>query len=199
MGRFCGLPWPAGLVFSGGLAVDSATSAEPPGERGGHFDAMIGLANVYQWLLAAAVFVLLLILLVLGSSVRAFYRWRQLRRMGALLSFNTYMALRWQGVDVVAVAAAYATAHSLGQPVPVDDWVSFAVLGVDVVNLAAALGAASKGGLEVNFGQLGAAALAGYDPIAVVQEAQRRGLKCFGATELAQVPDWQLTRRDRPA
>ena len=146
------------------------------------------------WLYTLGIFLLLAAGLLLLAMMGAIRLWQKLRQMGTPLPLGRFLLLRWRGVDVLAVTAAYWSAGTMGQNIPLEDWVSFAAIGVDVVNLAGALGAAGKLGIQTSLGTLGAAALAGYDPLAIVQEAARRRLPAITATELTQLPTWNLPR-----
>jgi hypothetical protein len=78
-------------------------------------------------------------------------------------------------------------------------WVSFAVLRVDVVRLASALAWAKEHRVETTIGALGAAALAGYDPLDVAQAAFAREVGSFTNEHLTQLDTWGLKRGKKPA
>jgi uncharacterized protein YqfA (UPF0365 family) len=145
-------------------------------------------------LLWFGVFLAALLLWTLG---RGTLRWILLRRGGTSLGFRQYMSLRWQGVDIEAVAKAQQVALRIGRPASAGIWLGLKVLGVDVAKLADALEAAQQAGVQVTAGQLGVAALAGYDPAEVVQAALDRGIAQLTERHLAQLASWGLKRGDR--
>ena len=154
------------------------------------------LAN---WRFTFGLFACLVAVLIVFALIRALGRWWILRRKGTPLPLRTYLALRWRGVPVPPIAAAHWVSRKLGYEISLDVWTSFALLRVDVVKLAAALAAATKWEIDTSIGQLGAAAMAGYDPLEVIRAAHDRGLTEFTGEHLNQISKWELTRSDDPA
>jgi len=152
----------------------------------------------FNWPLTGGVFLAALVVAGLFLTARSIWRWKKLRRLGAPISYRLYVSLTWRGVKVPPIAAAHWAAKTLGYEVDLDLWVSFALLRVDVVKVASALAAADACGLGTSAAQLGAAALAGYDPAEVVQAAHERNLKEFTAKDLGELNAWGLSRSDKP-
>jgi hypothetical protein len=142
--------------------------------------------------IAAGVFIII-------AMLRAAWGWSKIARLRTPMSFRRYLRLRWGGVNVLAVAAADWAARVSGWDVDLELWVSFAVLRVDVVRLAAALAWAKEHHVETTIGALGAAALAGYDPLDVAQAAFARELGTFTNDDLTQLDTWKLERGKKPA
>jgi hypothetical protein len=117
-------------------------------------------------------------LLIIVAMVRAAWGWSKISRLRTPMTFRRYLRLRWQGVNVLAVAAADWAARVSGWDVDLELWVSFAVLRVDA---------------------LGAAALAGYDPLDVAQAAFAREVGSFTNEHLTQLDTWGLKRGKKPA
>jgi len=151
-----------------------------------------------DWSATGELFAVLLGILVALYMARALGAWWMLRRKGTPLPLRTYLQLRWRGVPIVPIAAAHWVAVKLGYEIPLTVWIGFAMLRVDVVKLAAALAAAEKCRIETGVGQLGAAAIAGYDPIEVVKAAKDKGLTSFTSEHLNQIGEWGLHRGDDP-
>ena len=149
-----------------------------------------------NWLIALEVFAGLVAILVGLSLARNLWQWRLLHRQRIPLPLRAFMSLRWRGIPVAPVAAAHWVACRLGHEIPLDVWVSFTLLRVDVVKIAAALAAAEKCKIDAGVGQLGAAALAGYDPLDVIRAARDRGLRSLTSEHLNQIGEWGLTRSD---
>lgn len=137
--------------------------------------------------------------LIIVAVLRAAWGWSKIARLRTPMSFRRYLRLRWQGVDVQAVAAADWAARVSGWEIDLELWISFAVLRVDVVRLASAVAWANDHKVATTIGALGAAALAGYDPLDVAQAAFNRELGAFNNDHLTELDTWGLTRGKKPA
>jgi len=151
-----------------------------------------------NWSSVGELFAVLLVVLIILAFARALGQWWVLRRRGAPLPLGTYLSLRWRGIPVPPIAAAHWVAVRLGYEIPLTVWISFAMLRVDVVKLAAALAAAQKLEIETGVGHLGAAAIAGYDPLDVVRAARDRGMNSFTSEHLNQLAEWGLDHNSDP-
>ncbi len=144
---------------------------------------------------SAVLFVAVAAGLVAMGLLGALWTWLKLHRLGTPLPLRQYLALRWRGVDVPAIAAAHWSARQQDQDVPMELWISLAVLHVDIVRVAAALGQAATVGVQTTAGVLGAAGLAGFDPVEVVDAARQRDLPTLTSQHLTELEDWGLQRR----
>jgi hypothetical protein len=159
-------------------------------------DTAIAFASASRY---AAWFGGALALLLIVSLLRAAWTWSKIARLRTAITFGRFLRLRWQGVNVTAIAAADWAARVSGWEIDLELWISFAVLRVDVVRLASALAWANDHRVATDLGALGAAALAGYDPLDVVQAAFSREIGEFTNDHLTELDTWGLTRQKRPA
>lgn len=160
---------------------------------------MTAVILAIQWRSLSQLFAGLVGVLIFLALLRSVGAWWMLRRKGTPLPLRTYLSLRWRGIPVGPIAAAHWVSVKLGYEVPLGVWISFAMLRVDVVKLAAALAAAHKCNIDTSVGPLGAAAMAGYNPLDVVAAARDRGLDSFTSEHLNQLGEWELARNDSPA
>ncbi len=168
------------------------------------FPAMIvSAAAALKWLRPVpdfmGLFLLVLLLLFLVSALRATWSWGKILRLGTPLTFRQFFRLRWQGLNVPAIAAADWAARVAGWDIDIELWISFAVLRVDVVRLASALNWAQEHKINTTIGALGAAALAGYDPMDVVQTVFSREIGQFTNEDLTNLQEWGLNPQTKPA
>ncbi|NLF33107.1 MAG: hypothetical protein GX591_19760 [Planctomycetes bacterium] len=152
-----------------------------------------------DWRPALALAAIVAAAMVLLALARAGLQWWKLRRAKIPLPFGTLLRLRRRGISPGRIAAAHWLTTELGYAIPIDIWVGLTMFHVDIVELAKALALADRHRIATAIGTLGAAAMAGYDPLEVVRAAHRRGLTELTAAHLNELDRWDLTREGEEA